>query len=441
MWTPSHSIPWNILIWAFLSTTVINLPRIVKWPLTFFHFCGSKHATVRQRALLTRLRQNGRPCAMMLMLKIFRTFWGGNCSLVTSLGSARSSGWSPGGTCEVSFPQTVGIFLRAPDDEKRGIGQCRSIAEPPFYCIISRNPRWRSGACCRFFLSQTYRHSPRWTSSPESPPCPSITLLNILGVWHQCCATARRSSCFQALRGGSPKPVSPPSDRRCAICSHDPPQWNASQQSSNVVHVSVELHRCGQTQTPFVGPYSFDKVHFVPSELCGDRWQGVWRCQLPCVSEAVEDISGVDNAATRYAWPVCFKPGSTWQTDQQSRLVLGNTASMKQQQRWGNTLGGAKDVAWMPHKTNKLCTFMQSSKWANNHTQTERPCLNTWLSPSTVLTSTIVWGGLQCRCICQSRLRAPTHEPDSRLSGAIYMDELWRGNTVLQSHMWNTHTQ
>lgn len=223
MWTPSHSIPWNILIWAFLSTTVINLPRIVKWPLTFFHFCGSKHATVRQRALLTRLRQNGRPCAMMLMLKIFRTFWGGNCSLVTSLGSARSSGWSPGGTCEVSFPQTVGIFLRAPDDEKRGIGQCRSIAEPPFYCIISRNPRWRSGACCRFFLSQTYRHFPRWTSSPESPPCPSITLLNILGVWHQCCATARRSSCFQALRGGSPKPVSPPSDGRCAICSHDPP--------------------------------------------------------------------------------------------------------------------------------------------------------------------------------------------------------------------------
>lgn len=128
---------------------------------------GRTDAAGRQRALLTRLRQNGRPCAMMLMLKILRTFWGGNCSLATSLGSARSSGWSPGGTCEVSFPQTaVGIFLRAPDDEKRGIGQCRSIAERPFYCVISRNPRWMSGACCRLFLSQTCRYSPCWTSSP-----------------------------------------------------------------------------------------------------------------------------------------------------------------------------------------------------------------------------------------------------------------------------------
>lgn len=127
--------------------------RITGWPLTFSHFGGSmlgKHRTVRQRTVLTRLRQNGRPCAMMLMLKILRTFWGGNCSLAASLGSARSSGWSPGGTSEVSFPQrAVGIFLRAPDDENRGIGQCRSIAEQSFYCIISRNPRWMSGACCR----------------------------------------------------------------------------------------------------------------------------------------------------------------------------------------------------------------------------------------------------------------------------------------------------
>lgn len=44
-----------------------------------------------------------------------------------------------------------------------------------------------------------------------------------------------------------------------------------------------------------------------------------------------------------------FKPGSTWQSDQQSRLVPGNTASMKQQQqqeqqRCGGTVGDAQDV-------------------------------------------------------------------------------------------------
>lgn len=157
LWTRSHSVLWKVFMWAVLSTAVLNLPSIVGWPLTFFHFCGSvlgKHATDGHCTVLTRLRQNGRPCAMMLMLKILRTFWGGNCSLATSLGSARSSGWSPGGTCGVSFPQTaVGIFLRAPEEEKRGIGQCRSIAEQPFYSIISRNPRWMSGACCREHLS------------------------------------------------------------------------------------------------------------------------------------------------------------------------------------------------------------------------------------------------------------------------------------------------
>lgn len=114
------------------------------------------------------------------MLKILRTFWGGNCSLATSLGSARSSGWSPGRTCGVSFPQTaVGIFLRAPDEENRGIGQCRSIAEQPFYSIISRNPSWMSGACCRehlWFLPftdvfDTLLAEPPHPSTRESPPC------------------------------------------------------------------------------------------------------------------------------------------------------------------------------------------------------------------------------------------------------------------------------
>lgn len=79
---------------------------------------------------------------------------------------------------------------------------------------------------------------------------------------------------------------------------------------------------------------------------------------------------------------------------------------MKQHQAYGNTVGQAKDAAWMPHKA-KLCTFMQSSKWANNHTQTKRPCLITWLSLSSVLTSAIVWGGLQCRYICRRTPRAP----------------------------------
>lgn len=106
-----------------------------------------------------------------------------------------------------------------------------------------------------------------------------------------------------------------------------------------------------------------------------------------------------------------FNPGLTWQMDQQGRLVPGSTASLKQKQQRGNTEGDSKDVTWKPRKAKKSSTLMQSSKRASNDTQTERPCLNTWLSPSSVLTSTIVWGGLQGRYICQSRRRALTHKP------------------------------
>lgn len=129
--------------------------------------------------ILTRLRQKGKPWAMMLMLNILSTFWGGSGSLETSLGSARSSGWLSSGTCKVfSFPQaTFGIFLRAPDDEKRGIGQCRSIAKKRSstgsyprrwskrwptnvanrYCFLNK---------CRVFLVLTYRYFARWASAP-----------------------------------------------------------------------------------------------------------------------------------------------------------------------------------------------------------------------------------------------------------------------------------
>lgn len=63
----------------------------------------------------------------MLRLNILSTLCGGNDSVVMSLVSA----WLSRGTCKVfSLPEvTFGIFLGAPDDEKRGIGQCRSIAK------------------------------------------------------------------------------------------------------------------------------------------------------------------------------------------------------------------------------------------------------------------------------------------------------------------------
>lgn len=98
------------------------------------------------RTILTRLRQKGNPWAMMLMLNILSTFWGGNDSLVTSLGSARLSFSLSSGTCKVfSFLQaTLGIFFRAPDDEKRGIGQCRSIAKK-----IKINYKTSNGSCPR----------------------------------------------------------------------------------------------------------------------------------------------------------------------------------------------------------------------------------------------------------------------------------------------------
>lgn len=163
-------------------------------------------------------------------------------------------------------------------------------------------------------------------------------------------------------------------------------------------------------------------------------------------------VGAGDRAFGNVSYPVSAKRLKIFQEWTTQRLSMCDPCVLNRDSldRWTNKVGwcleiqlagngDAKDVAWMPHKANKLCTFMQRSKWANNHTQTERPCLNTWLSPSSVLTSTIVWGGLQCWYICQSRLRALTHEPDSRLSGAIYMHELWRGNTVLQFRVWNTH--
>lgn len=132
-------------------------------PLTFLGSAAqpsTKHMTGLTHTILTRLRQKGKPWAMMLMLNILSTFWGGNGSLATSLGSARSGGWHSSGTCKVfSFPQgTFGIFLRAPDDEKRGIGQCRSIAKNAVYWIISQKEIWMLADYCRkqiTFLKQT----------------------------------------------------------------------------------------------------------------------------------------------------------------------------------------------------------------------------------------------------------------------------------------------
>lgn len=82
-------------------------------------------------AILTRLRQKGNPCAMMLMLNILSTLCGGKASETMSLGSARSNACFSNGTFKLfSFPQAAfGIFFRAPAEEKPGIGQCRSIAK------------------------------------------------------------------------------------------------------------------------------------------------------------------------------------------------------------------------------------------------------------------------------------------------------------------------
>lgn len=92
-----------------------------------WHFRWQQFDHSPSRALLTRLRQNGSPWAMMLRLNILRTLCGGRGSLTTSLGSASS--WLMTGTWGAfSLPDAaLGIFLRAPDDAKWGIGQCRSI--------------------------------------------------------------------------------------------------------------------------------------------------------------------------------------------------------------------------------------------------------------------------------------------------------------------------
>lgn len=76
---------------------------------------------------LTRLRQKGRLCVMILMLNIFNTFCEG--SLVTSLGSKSSRTRLSGGAWG-AFSLDLGIlfFLELRADEKRGMGQCRSIA-------------------------------------------------------------------------------------------------------------------------------------------------------------------------------------------------------------------------------------------------------------------------------------------------------------------------
>lgn len=95
------------------------------WPSLVFKMSAKQI----QELTLTRLRQKGKPWVMMLMLKILSTFWGGNESAAMILDSARWSAWFSNRSCfAFSLPRTsTEVFRRAPD-EKRGMGQCRSIA-------------------------------------------------------------------------------------------------------------------------------------------------------------------------------------------------------------------------------------------------------------------------------------------------------------------------
>lgn len=80
------------------------------------------------------------------------------------------------------------------------------------------------------------------------------------------------------------------------------PPLSGMRASTSNVHVSVQLPGWGQTPPTF-GRSLLTVLH----QKCagaGDRL-------LPCVSAAVEDISGVDDAATQNAPLVHFKPGTT----------------------------------------------------------------------------------------------------------------------------------
>lgn len=182
--------------------------------------------------ILTRLRQKGKPWAMMLMLNILSTFWGGNGSLETSFGSARSRGWLSSGTCKVfSFPQaTFGIFLRAPDDEKRGIGQCRSIAKKVVYWIISQKViRTLADYCCKqiTFLEQMLCLPYNWLIDTLLVEPLHLPTQNLSPCWLapfkislECEVTVApkpgRAAAVRAWKSLSP------SDRHRRICSHDP---------------------------------------------------------------------------------------------------------------------------------------------------------------------------------------------------------------------------
>lgn len=217
-------------------------------------------------SILTRLRQKGRPCAMMLMLNILSTFWGGKGSLTTSLESARSSGWLSSGTCKVSFPQAaLGIFFRAPDDEKRAIGQCRSIAKGH---LLNHIPGgyWNAQRLPSDIVSKTNlvpssnRHINAELAEPLHLPTHNLSLfwLAPFKISPGCEVTvAPKPGGAAAVKawkedGLWTSSVCPPLRQALQyLLSWPTGCWNVYQHSSSVAHMSRVLPHCGHSLSLF----------------------------------------------------------------------------------------------------------------------------------------------------------------------------------------------
>lgn len=162
------------------------------------------------------------------MLKILRTFCGGIGSLVTSLGSARSSAWLSGRAWGAfSLPEDLVIFLLGLDDEKRGIGQCRSIANPGLVGHIPEEANlWDFGQWLNHWISlEANSLECFWvlrdgSKCPHQVRCPGLwPLLKYQRVWcHQWdCWAHEQLSCT-----GLP----PPKHTSIGIYSTSPPWSN-----------------------------------------------------------------------------------------------------------------------------------------------------------------------------------------------------------------------
>lgn len=251
-----------------------------------------KRTTDLIRTILTRLRQKGNPWAMMLMLNILSTFWGGNGSVAASLGSARWSAWFSSRACEVfPFPQeTFGIFLRAPDDEKRGIGQCRSIAKDgrsKDHIPDGRSKTWPTSVVSGLLVFTSKQRlastlepwcgrinaplpEPLHLPTQNSSPCWLAPFKISLG-----CEVTAATKPGRAAAVREDGPTQPPphllllSDRHCGICSYDPLAGGMRTSSRPTQHTCPESFLIVVILWPLSGPpnleaYIITKPRWLP---------------------------------------------------------------------------------------------------------------------------------------------------------------------------------